>query len=51
MGAPRGGKRLCALKAMMSLEVAMQTVMDMEICRLVNRVGTWGPSLRVTAFL
>lgn len=51
MGAPRGGKWLCALKVMMSLEVALQTVMDMEICSFVNRAGTWGPSLRVAAFL
>lgn len=51
MGAPRGGKWLCALKVMMSLEVTMQTAMDMEICSFVNRAGTWGPSLRVTVFL
>lgn len=29
----------------------MQTVMDMKICSSVNRAGTWGPSLRVRAFL
>lgn len=51
MSAPKGAKWLFALKVMMSLEVAMQTVMDMKTCSSVNRAGTWGPGIRVKAFL